>query len=244
VDPVAIVLAAGAGTRLGALGRLYSKPMLPIAGRPLIHWVIAHLQDAGAESVIVVGHPSDGALAKFLRDDYPDARLVLQAERRGIADALRMALPVVADATGYLACACDSLFVAADVRALIARGRVQGGAAVVGVLDMGAAATVSRSAVHLEGDRVVEIVEKPPPGSVVSSLVAAPLYWLPAEFAPHLAAAPAVGAERYISTALNSFVHAGGLVYAVALRTRVEVTTPEDVAPAEAYLRVGYGSGA
>ena len=44
----AVIAAAGAGTRLGALGTRYSKAMVPIAGRPLIDWVLARLRAAGS----------------------------------------------------------------------------------------------------------------------------------------------------------------------------------------------------
>lgn len=236
-DTVAVILAAGAGSRLGELGRECSKPMVPVAGRPLIDWVIAQLHAAGADHIIVVGHPSDIALATFLRDHHPGSRLVLQPERRGIADALRQALPLIDVDAAFVACACDSLFAADDVRALIACGRLHAPTAVVGVLEMGAAATVSRSAVRLDGARVIEIVEKPRPGTVPSGLVAMPLYWLRRSFAPHLDAAPVLGGERYISTALNAFVKAGGSVRAVSMSERVEVTTADDVARAESWLR-------
>jgi len=87
-----IILAAGAGTRLGALGRRYSKPMLPIAGQPLIGWLVTGLRAAGVERLVVVRHASDEHLHDYLHDAHSDAQLVIQSDRRGIADALRLAL--------------------------------------------------------------------------------------------------------------------------------------------------------
>jgi NDP-sugar pyrophosphorylase family protein len=233
----AVILAAGAGARLGELGRRYSKPMVPVAGRPLIAWIIGMLEQAGCAELVVVAHPADRALAAFLRSHHPDTRLVLQRERRGIADALRQALPLLAGRCAYLACACDSVFAAADVTRLIAVGQQHPGAAVVAVLDMGAAATVSRSAVRLEGDAVVRIVEKPPPGTAPSGLVAVPLYWLPQDFGAHLAPPAPSSGEGYVSTALNAFLQAGGQVRAVRIRERIEVTRAADVRRAAARLR-------
>jgi len=230
----AVILAAGAGSRLGALGRLSSKAMLPIGGKPLVAWVIERLRAAGVGPFIVVGHPTDGPLAKFC-DHAPGVTLLTQPERRGIADALRCALPRLAAAEGYLACACDSLFDADDIRRLIACGRAAAGAAAVGVLDMGVAATATRSAVRLDGERVVEIVEKPRAASASAALVAAPLYWLPRAFAAHIEAVPDTG-EAYISTALQAFIREGGAVWAVHLRGRIEITTAEDVARAHEIL--------
>jgi dTDP-glucose pyrophosphorylase len=224
----AVILAAGAGRRLGALGRRHSKPMLPLAGRPLVAWVIDSLRQAGIVRLVVVGHPSDAALAAFLQAGYPDITLALQPERRGIADALQHALPLIADQPAYLCCACDSVFESADIARVLAVGRRCVGEAVIAVLDMGRAATSARSAVVLDGDRVTRIVEKPPPGTAPSGLVALPLYWLPAAVGPLLTDVPAVGGERHVSTALNVFLHAGGSARAVIVRHRLEITTATD----------------
>ena len=232
----AIILAAGVGTRLGALGTRYSKPMLPIAGQPLIGWLVTRLRAAGVERLVVVGHASDEHLRDYLHDAQRDAQLVIQSERRGIAEALRLALSLVEEEAGYLACACDSLFDPNDIARLIACGRAQLNTAVVGVLDMGRAATTSRSAVLLDGDRVKEIVEKPAPGSVASGSVALPVYWLPSAMSSYIEHVRPLGTERYISTALNDFVAAGHTVLAVRMRCRLEITTAADVEHAETVL--------
>src|SRR5512143_2959503 len=107
-----IILAAGAGSRLGALGQRYSKPMVPVAGRPLIDWVIERLEAGGVGSLVVVRHADDAALEAHLRADWPRAAIAVQGQRLGIADALCRALPLLGAADAYLACACDSLFAA------------------------------------------------------------------------------------------------------------------------------------
>src|SRR5262249_4562893 len=118
----AVILAAGAGSRLGELGKRYSKPMVPVLGQPLIEWVLRRLATVCIERTIVVGHPSDQGLRAFLAEHHPEAALIEQSERRGIADALRCALPSLADEEGYLACACDSIFHVDDLSRLIAVG--------------------------------------------------------------------------------------------------------------------------
>lgn len=50
----AIVLAAGRGSRLGGLTDSRSKVMLPIAGKPIIEWMLGELADAGINEAIVV----------------------------------------------------------------------------------------------------------------------------------------------------------------------------------------------
>ena len=237
--PVAVILAAGAGSRLGELGKRYSKAMLPIASRPLIDWVIERLLQAGIGRIIVVGHPSDGQLATLLVASHPRIALVLQPQRRGIADALRAALSVIGSERAYLACACDSLFTVEDIKRVIELGAARSGRAVVGVLEMGVEATPTRSAVRLDGDRVAEIVEKTAPGSMPSGLVAVPLYWLPREIAPCLDAAIPAEGEGYVSVALAKFATQGGDVRACRLSGRIEVTSTDDVAVAATILSSG-----
>jgi dTDP-glucose pyrophosphorylase len=211
--------------------------MVPIAGRPMIDRVLAALRSARVERLIVVGHPGDRRLGDFLRTDAPDVALALQPERRGSADALCRALPLIEN-EAYLACSCDSLFRAADLTEFIERGRAYPSYAVVGVLEMSAADTRTRSGVRLDGERVVEIVEKPAPGTGASGLVGAPLYWLPRAFDSAVRAEQGrEGGESYVSTALNRFIGRGETVLALKLADRIEITTAADVARAEAALR-------
>ena len=66
--------------------------------------------------------------------------------------------------------------------------------------------------------------------------MAAPLYWLPRAVDAYLASAAAQGDERYVSVALAAFARAGGVVRAVRLRERLEVTTASDVDAVAAVL--------
>jgi NDP-sugar pyrophosphorylase family protein len=51
-----MILAAGKGTRLGALGAETPKPMLPIAGRPVLEWTIESLGRAGVGEIVINLH--------------------------------------------------------------------------------------------------------------------------------------------------------------------------------------------
>jgi choline kinase len=61
---VGIIIAAGLGSRMGALTDDRPKCMLPVAGRPLLHHTIDRLRDVGCNKiVVVVGYKSDRILA-------------------------------------------------------------------------------------------------------------------------------------------------------------------------------------
>jgi len=51
-----VILAAGRGTRMGALTDTTPKPMLPILGKPLLEWKLATLPSSIDEVIITTGH--------------------------------------------------------------------------------------------------------------------------------------------------------------------------------------------
>lgn len=89
---VAVVLAAGQGTRLRS-----SRPKVlhPAAGRPLLAWVLAAVRGAGCERIlVVVGHGGDEVRAAFADEAVT---WVVQAEQRGTGHALAQAAPHLDD---------------------------------------------------------------------------------------------------------------------------------------------------
>ena len=54
--PRAMILAAGLGTRLGALTSLLPKPMLPLCGTPLVRWVALWLRSQGIREIVINLH--------------------------------------------------------------------------------------------------------------------------------------------------------------------------------------------
>src|SRR3954454_11822179 len=84
--PVAVILAAGQGTRMRSA---VPKVLPPICGRPMALWPVHAALEAGAEKVVVVGGP-DRALEPVLP---PGVELAVQEEPRGTGDAVRAGVP-------------------------------------------------------------------------------------------------------------------------------------------------------
>ena len=64
----ALVLAAGRGERLRPLTATLPKPLLPVAGRPLLAWTLERLRTAGCEAVAINLHH----LGSRIRDAFGD----------------------------------------------------------------------------------------------------------------------------------------------------------------------------
>ncbi|MCS6797920.1 MAG: bifunctional UDP-N-acetylglucosamine diphosphorylase/glucosamine-1-phosphate N-acetyltransferase GlmU [Myxococcota bacterium] len=90
---VAVVLAAGQGTRMRSA---LPKVLFPLAGRPMIGWVLEAVRPVSAHRIVVVGHGRDRVEAAVARLD-DGAVCAVQDEPRGTGDALRAGLQALAD---------------------------------------------------------------------------------------------------------------------------------------------------
>ncbi len=85
----AIVLAAGAGTRMKSRR---AKVLHEVAGRPMLGHALDAVRGAGIDRVVaVVGHDRE-QVEQALTDLDPTATVAVQAEQRGTGDAVRVAL--------------------------------------------------------------------------------------------------------------------------------------------------------
>lgn len=78
------VIAAGEGSRLKALGR--PKPLVPVAGVPLIERVLSSFSAAGISRVSVIFNAEQEECAAFVRDRFPDLvqTVVLRTTRHSL----------------------------------------------------------------------------------------------------------------------------------------------------------------
>lgn len=89
--PLAIILAAGKGTRMKSE---LPKVLVPVCGRPMIHYVVNALRAAGiAKLVVVVGYRAD--LVRGEIAGIPGVEFVDQTEQLGTGHAVMMARPVL-----------------------------------------------------------------------------------------------------------------------------------------------------
>ncbi|MGC4055493.1 MAG: sugar phosphate nucleotidyltransferase [Paludibaculum sp.] len=111
-----LILAGGRGTRLQNLHPDLPKPMVPVAGRPFLDWMIEFWEQQGADDVLV----STGYLADVI-EDFLSARgrgeTVREREALGTGGAVRYAVAHRQVSDPFVVTNGDSL-VAADLNSM------------------------------------------------------------------------------------------------------------------------------
>lgn len=175
----AVVLVGGFGTRLRPLTLTRPKQMLPIVHRPLIEHVVAHLAAHGiADAVLAMGYKPDAIAAA-----YPDARCAgvqltyaVEPEPLDTAGAVRFAARHAGIDEPFLVLNGDVL-TDLDIGAFLAFHSERGAEATIHlhpVDDPSRFGVVPTD----ESGRVLEFVEKPPPGEAPTNLINAGTYVL------------------------------------------------------------------
>ncbi|MBK8908196.1 MAG: NTP transferase domain-containing protein [Rhodospirillales bacterium] len=91
----ALVMAGGAGRRLGERTRATPKPLLPIGDRPILDHVMTALEDAGITDIHVAVHYLADQIESFLakRQSRADVRVIHEPEPLGTAGAVGLLPP-------------------------------------------------------------------------------------------------------------------------------------------------------
>jgi N-acetyl-alpha-D-muramate 1-phosphate uridylyltransferase len=113
VPEVAMVMAAGLGKRMRPLTATRPKPLVEVAGKPLIDHCLERLQAAGVRKVVVNVHYLANALEAHLNNRFKDLEIVYSDERKQLLETgggLAKALPLI-DADPFLAVNSDNLWV-------------------------------------------------------------------------------------------------------------------------------------
>lgn len=68
----AAIIAAGEGSRLASSGTI--KPMILVAAKPLISWVVVGLRSSGVKEIVVLTNTRGGAVGPYLTAAFPDIK--------------------------------------------------------------------------------------------------------------------------------------------------------------------------
>lgn len=157
-----IVLAGGTGSRLRPLTRAVCKQLLPVYDKPMVYYPLSLLMLAGVRDVLVISTPRDLPALQGVLGDGTGFGLSLayapQAAPRGIAEALVIAEDFLAGDPSMLVLGDNLLYGRGLGRALRDTAAQTSGAHVFGY----PVANPDRYGVlALDGERVVDLVEKP-----------------------------------------------------------------------------------
>ncbi|MFB6228345.1 MAG: bifunctional sugar-1-phosphate nucleotidylyltransferase/acetyltransferase [Halobacteriales archaeon] len=159
-----VVLAAGEGTRMRPLTARRPKPMLPVAGRPMLEHVLDAAVDAGASSLVLVVGYHDDAVREQFGEQYRDVPIAyaVQESQEGTAHAVQAALPHLEEAP-FVVLAADNLYDAGTMAHLYASAPAIGSFEVEDPRPYGV--------LNLAGERVTGVIEKPddPPSNRVNA---------------------------------------------------------------------------
>lgn len=231
-----VILAAGAGSRLGYPNELGGKPMVKAAGRPLLDYNLRRMARMGIKDVALVVNPVNRPIIEGYAQDGArwglNVAYVVQEVPLGIAHALSLCREFAAGRSVALLLV-DNLFTA-DIAPHTADyvARADGNAQIF-VLpvpnpqDYGVA--------EFDGDRLIGLVEKPQ--QPVSNLAVIGAYFYPPDafdLIPQLS--PSARGELEITDLNRLYLQAGRLDVARLDGWWLDVGSPERLAEAERLL--------
>jgi len=224
------IIAAGLGTRLAESHPGLPKPLVPLAGKPLCHWIAGSLKQAGVERITVLHNSSGRAIRDSLTRGLPDVRWTfLEADTASSWESFRLVSRTLAESADcFLMSTVDAIVPPAETRRFAqacAAAKAEAGLALTSFVDdekpLWSQLDASGRVAAL-GDRCSK-----------RELVTSGLYYMTASAARRM---PEAGRFTALRQFLGHLVDSGANVHGHVLGKTLDVDRPEDVAQAERFL--------
>ncbi|MCB1221374.1 MAG: NTP transferase domain-containing protein [Planctomycetales bacterium] len=208
-----LILAAGRGSRLAPLTDTVSKPLLPLANRPLIDYPLQQLLDAGITEICIVANPDNrNELEAALDGTAARMHYIIQPEPLGLAHAVGCAREFCGGSEFVLLFA-DNVFLQPLETGLAAWRELQPNCIIHTIeLDDPRAFGVA----VLDGQRVVDLEEKPAVPRSNHGVIGIDIF-TPEIFEAIDSIQPSARGEYEITDAMMELVRRGRHVHAVPL---------------------------
>ena len=205
----AIIPAAGHGTRFLPVTKVVPKEMLPIGSKPALELIVDEAKSAGADEIILVISHGKELIREYFQDD-PSIRFAYQEEQRGLGHAILMAEQSLGGRQNVLVLLGDCLVAGCNAaKEMVALSAANGNASVIGLEQVPSEKVSRYGIVKREGERIVDLVEKPSPEEAPSDLAIAGRYLLDAKIFDYLKTqTPGKGGEIQLTDAIRRMIGA------------------------------------
>jgi NDP-sugar pyrophosphorylase family protein len=225
------IIAAGEGSRLAESHPGIPKPLVPVAGRPLSHWVVGSLRGAGAREISVLTNSRGAAVPPSLRSAFPDVAFdFLTADTGTSYESFRLVATRLAEREeAFVISTVDAIIPADDAARFWAEcrsARADAGLALTEHVD-------DEKPLWVDADEV-GLVTAVGDDARSRRRVSCGLYYMTRAAAARLPEAAAHGRLRDF---WRSLAAAGARIAGPTLSKTLDVDRPGDVAAAEDHLR-------
>jgi NDP-sugar pyrophosphorylase family protein len=227
----AAIIAAGEGSRLAKIHGGTIKPLINVAGLPLIHWVVGGLGSAGCKDFVVLTNTRGGAVGPYLSAAFPDVKFeFVTADTASSFESFRLVSKRIATAANgdFVVSTVDALIKPSDVNLFINECRSAGSYA-------GLALTThvdDEKPLWADADangRVTALGD----GAKRKDAVTCGLYYMTRAAAERL---PEANEHSRLRDFWQGLVASGEVVKGVILSKSLDVDRPEDLLAAETFL--------
>ncbi len=171
----AVVLAGGEGTRLKPLTYKRPKPLMPVAGKPCIDYVIRALVESGFQEIVITTAYLSDTLIKSIGDGAHYNASILYSFEENPAGTAGAVLRVANFIDDTFVVAMGDILVDVDFRALYEFHRKKGGLVSIALTEVNDPSQYGIAGVDRAG-RIVKFREKPPREEAFSRLANAGMY--------------------------------------------------------------------
>lgn len=223
------IIAAGEGSRLARSHPTTIKPLVTVAGKPLMHWIVDGLLPAGCREMTILTNSRGTAVPASLTAAFPDVKFdFVTADTASSFESFRLvSLRLAETEKDFVISTTDALIRNDDVVKFIKEcraSRVEAGLALTKHVD-------DEKPLWADLDEV-GLVTALGDGAKTRRFVTCGLYYLTASAAARL---PSADAHKRLRDFLSALV-AEARVAGVILSKTLDVDRPEDLAAAEKFL--------
>ena len=226
-----LIPAAGSGTRLGPFTHAIPKELLPVGEKAVIEHVVEAMVHAGINDIVIVVAPHKHGLSDYLGSGKRfgvNFTYVVQDDHLGLADAVLSGEHVINGS--FVVVLGDNFFSPPSFLAdLIAAHVVDHADATVGVAEV--SDVTHHGIIKTQGDRIIDMIEKPAPDEAPSCLGAMGAYvFKPSIFDAIRETSPGYNGELQLTDSIKREVVAGKkVIFRMIDGIHIDVGTPSDL---------------